>query len=89
MFSLFDEGSWDASISGAYNDAYEIAMASGDVARAHVFAERAYHAKIVIEKDDSHATAKMERRAEKHARQTPQEMRKDKFENWLWMLNGG
>lgn len=35
MFSLFDEeGIWDASIPRAYNDAYEIAIASGDVARA-------------------------------------------------------
>jgi Flp pilus assembly protein TadD len=28
-----------------------------------------------------------ERRADEHARQTPKEMSKDQFENWLWMLN--
>ncbi len=90
MFSLFDkEGIWDANISRAYNDAYKIAIASGDVARAQVFAERAYHAKLVIERDNSPATAQMKRRAEERARQALKDTNKDQFENWLWMLNDG
>lgn len=69
LFSLFDEeGIWDASISRAQNDAYEIVIASGDVARA------------VIEGDDSPATAKMKRQAEECAKQTPQGMSKDVWE---------
>ena len=90
MMKLFtEEGIWDAGISRAYNDAYQIAIASGDMARAQIFAGRAYDVKLVIEGDDSPATTEMKRRGVEHARQTPQKMSKDQFENWLWMLNEG
>jgi hypothetical protein len=90
MFRLFDEeGIWNASIARAYYDAYNIAIANGDQARACIFAERAYEARIVIEGDDSPTTAKMKKLAEKLSGQRPHEMGEGQFENWLWMLNDG
>lgn len=90
MFSLFDEeGIWDASISRAYKDAYEIATEDEDESRARIFAGRAYDALRLIEGDDSPATVKMKQAAEERSVQTPQGMNEAEFENWLWMLNGG
>lgn len=51
--------------------------------------ERVYDAKLVIQGDDSSATAKDEAAAEDCAEQTPQGMSEDQFENELWMLNDG
>jgi len=88
MFALFDEeGIWDASIARAYKDAYDIATENGDESRARVFAERAYKARRLIEGDDSPATMQMKQAAEELSAQTPQEMSKAQFANWLWMLD--
>lgn len=60
MFGLFDEeGIWDASIAGAYKDAYEIATENEDESRARIFAERVFDARHLIEGDDSPVTVKM------------------------------
>lgn len=46
---LFEEGAWDARISRAYRDAYEVAIDNEDESRARVFAEIAYDPLHVIE----------------------------------------
>lgn len=94
MFSLFDqEGISDARIARAYNDAYQIAVENEDEARAQVFAERAYNARLLAEGDDSPVTLKMKRKmkraAEEKSVQTPECMSEAQFENWLWMLKAG
>lgn len=86
MLGLIEkEGIWDGTIARAYKDAYEIALKSGDVARARVFAERTYDARRVIEGDDSPVTMKMKRATERLSAEAP-ELSGDGFENWLWML---
>lgn len=88
MFGLFEEeGIWDARIPRAYYDAYQIAIASGDKARARTFAKRAYAARAVIEGDDSPNTTKLKRLAEQPSEPIndgPPEMSEDELENWLW-----
>jgi hypothetical protein len=50
MFRLVrEEDICDASISRAYYDAFQIAIGHGDKARAKVFAERAYMARMIVE----------------------------------------
>jgi hypothetical protein len=65
MFRLFEEeGIWDARIPRVYFDAFQIAIASGDEARAKVFAERAYAARTVIGGKDSPEAMRLKRLAE-------------------------
>lgn len=88
MLGLFEEeGIWDAGIPRAYYDAYQIAIASGDEARARTFAKRAYAARAVIEGDDSPNTTKLKRLAEQPSEPIndgPPETSEDELENWLW-----
>ena len=54
MFRLFkEEDIWDASIPRVYYDVFQIAIANRDKAKAKVFVERLYAARIVIEGKDS------------------------------------
>lgn len=52
---LNDEGVADASVPRAYYDAFQIAVAHSDVARAKVFAKRAADTRIILEGKDSPA----------------------------------
>ncbi|KAK3669538.1 hypothetical protein LTR78_010592 [Recurvomyces mirabilis] len=62
LLELLDqEGITDTSIPRAYYDAFQIAIAHGDKARAKVFAERAYAARVIAEGDDSPETTKLKR----------------------------
>jgi hypothetical protein len=66
LLELLDqEGITDASIPRAYYDAFQIAIAHGDEARAKIFAERAYAARVIAEGDDSPETMKLKRLAER------------------------
>ena len=100
LLELLDqEGITDASIPRAYYDAFQIAIAHGDKARAKIFAERAYAARVIAEGDDSPDTMKLKRLAERptehlsygifgnHSRSVASTTRKDGegLENWLWM----
>jgi hypothetical protein len=102
MFRLFEEeGIWDASIPRAYYDAFQIAIANGDEARAKVFAERSYLAKTVIEGEDSPEAIRIKRLAERPAEHwlygmsmesqqetnSRQQMDQDELEDWLWREN--
>ncbi len=100
LLELLDqEGITDASISRAYYDAFQIANAHGDKARAKIFAERAYSARVIAEGDDSPDTMKLKRLAERptehlsygihrnRSRSGASTTRKDgeSLEQWLWM----
>jgi hypothetical protein len=74
MLRLFEEeGIWDAGVPRVYYDAFQIAIANRDEARAKIFAERAYAARVIIEGDDSPQAAKLKRLAHRPA-----------FDDWLW-----
>ncbi|KAK1754161.1 hypothetical protein QBC47DRAFT_403548 [Echria macrotheca] len=46
------------SVPRVYYDAFQVAIANGDQARANVFAERWYASRVVIEGEDSEDAAK-------------------------------
>lgn len=52
------DGSAGASIARLYYDAFQISIAHGDQARASIFAERVYKARVICEGEDSPATQK-------------------------------
>ena len=103
MLCLFEEERiWDARIPRAYFDAFQIATASWDEARAKVFAERVYATRTVIEGEDSPETMGLKRLAEhltehslygiskrwtQFSKEAPQEMGEEEVENWLWTEN--
>jgi hypothetical protein len=89
----------DARVPRAYYDAFQIAIAHGDQARARVFAQRAYEGRLCCEGDDSSLTARMKslvaRPAEHRLFGTssrwrlsenmiPKTLEGEKFEAWLW-----
>lgn len=100
MFRLFEEeGIYDASVPRAYYDAFQIAIGHGDKARAKIFAERAYVARLIVEGEDSPAVIKAKRlaeRPEEHwsyrrimgpstASKSPQPADTKELEDLLWM----
>jgi hypothetical protein len=99
MFQLLEEeGVWDAGVPRAYYDAFQIAIANGDEARAKIFAERSYAARVIIEGDDSPEAAKLKQLADRPTQHRlykayvesqqgtspPQEMDELEFDDWLW-----
>lgn len=54
----FDEGA-GALIARLYYDAFQISIAHGDQARASIFAERAYKARVICEGEDSPETLRV------------------------------
>ncbi|KAF5576936.1 SET domain-containing protein [Fusarium pseudocircinatum] len=78
-----------------------MAIANGDEARAKIFAERAYAARVVIGGDDNPETAKLRTLAERPSQHPlyqnnkdfppditpPQEIDEPKFDDWLWRRN--
>ncbi|KAG9494754.1 hypothetical protein J7337_013893 [Fusarium musae] len=95
---LEEEGICDAGVPRVYYDAFQMAIANGDEARAKIFAERAYAARVLIEGDDNPDTAKLrtltERPSQHPLYQTnkdsppditpPREIDQPKFDDWLW-----
>ena len=92
----------DARLPRAYYDAFQTVIAHGDQARAKVFAERSYAARLSCEGEDSPETLKMRLLAEnpkshrmfgtsKRWRQNeakiPKSLVNEEFENWLWRQN--
>ena len=89
----------DARLPRAYYDAFQTVIAHGDQARAKVFAERSYAARVSCEGEDSPETLRMRLLAEnpkkhqlfgtsKRWRQNeakvPKGLGDEEFENWLW-----
>lgn len=94
-----EEGIQDARVARLYYDAFQIAIANGDEARAKVFAERAYAVRVITEGHNSPDAARMKAFAERPAahrlfgtrmkwKQTsdkvPRELEDEAFEKWLW-----
>jgi hypothetical protein len=60
----------------------------GDKARAKIFAERAYAARVIIEGDDSPAVAKLKALVERHSQHQFQPKGDGlELEDWLWRKN--
>lgn len=89
----------DARLPRAYYDAFQIVIAHGDQARAKVFAERAYAARLCCEGTDSPTTARMKllsqnskghqlygrsKRWNQKRSQVPKDLTDAEFEEWLW-----
>jgi len=89
----------DARLPRAYYDAFQTVIAHGDQARAKVFAERAYAARLGCEGEDSPGTLQIRLLAEKpkshrlfgtskrwrqNETKIPKGLREDEFEKWLW-----
>ncbi|KAF6825592.1 hypothetical protein CPLU01_10170 [Colletotrichum plurivorum] len=94
-----EEGIQDARVARLYYDAFQIAIANGDEARAKVFAERAYAMRVITEGYDSPDSAKMKAYGERPAAhrlsgtrmkwkqasdQVPRGLEDEAFEKWLW-----
>jgi hypothetical protein len=92
----------DARVPRAYYDAFQIAIAHGDQARARVFAQRAYEGRLCCEGDDSPLTARMKSlvaRPVEHRlfgtsnrwrlseKMIPKTLEGERFEAWLWRRN--
>jgi hypothetical protein len=92
----------DARVPRAYYDALQVAIAHGDQARAKVFAQRAYEARLCCEGDDSPLTARVKSLVERPAKHRlfgtssrwrlsekmiPKTLEGEGFEAWLWRRN--
>jgi hypothetical protein len=92
----------DARVPRAYYDALQIAIAHGDQARAKVFAQRAYEARLCCEGDDSPLTTRMKSLVARPAehqlfgtssrwrlseKMIPKTLEGERFEAWLWRRN--
>ncbi|KAF2137363.1 uncharacterized protein K452DRAFT_110241 [Aplosporella prunicola CBS 121167] len=101
LLLLQAEGIADARVPRAYEDAFQIAVAHGDVGRARVFAERAYAGRVVCEGEDSAEVVRLRGLVERPSRHplfgtavrwrlplqyVPLGMGEAKLEMWLWML---
>lgn len=93
----------DARLPRAYYDAFQIAIAHGDQARAKIFAQRAYEGRLYCEGDDSPLTTRMKSLVARPAehrlfgessrwksseKMIPKTLEGEKFEAWLWRRNG-
>jgi len=102
LILLEAENITDARLPRAYYDAFQIAIAHGDQARAKVFAQRAYEGRLCCEGDDSPLTARtkslMARPAEHRLfgtssgwklseKMIPKTLEGERFEAWLWRRN--
>ncbi|MCJ1328294.1 hypothetical protein MMC10_004970 [Thelotrema lepadinum] len=103
LLQLLDaEQIMDARLPRAYYDAFQTVIAQGDQARAKVFADRAYSARLCCEGDDSEATLNMKELANNPGRhrlfgvsnkwrqsvkKIPSGVDGDDFEKWLWRQN--
>lgn len=104
MLQTLDEeygrGLAGALVARLYTDAFQVCIAHGDQARALVFAERAYEARVMCEGEDSPLTQKtknLTRNPAGHLRfgvgsmkwktsesHVPKDLDATEFEKWLW-----
>jgi SET domain len=95
------EGIRDASVPRAYYDAFQVAIANGDQARARVFAQRSRDSRVVVEGEDSEAVERLAGLVERpnshrlfgtkmgwrtDVNKTPRNMTESEFEKWLWRM---
>ncbi|KAK8051478.1 SET domain-containing protein 5 [Apiospora rasikravindrae] len=98
---LREEGITDAWVSRAYHDAFQIAIANGDQARAKVFAERDYEATVAYEGKDSPEAAQTmnwvknpkahplysgKLQWKQGVDKIPKDLSAEEFEKWLFRL---
>lgn len=96
---LQEENITDARLARLWYDAFQIAIANGDEARAKIFAERAHAERIVVEGEDSLDTMQVKEFAKRPAshrlygtsmkwkqamKRIPQGLSEQEFEDWLW-----
>ena len=96
---LKEENITDPRVARLWYDAFQIAIANGDEARAKLFAERAYAVRVIVEGEDSPDTALMKQYAARPAShrlygttmkwkqpimKIPQNLGEEEFEKWLW-----
>lgn len=96
---LEEEGIADASVARAYYDAFQIAIANGDQARARVFAQRAKELRAILQGDDSPSTTAHGKYADdptthrlygttnkwrQAVTKVPKGLSAEDFEDWLW-----
>ena len=98
---LREEGITDARLPRAYYDAFQIAIANGDLARARVFAQRACVGRVLCEGEDSPEVGRLRALVERPAehpsygttmrwrqavKKVPLGLGEDEFEKWLWRV---
>ncbi|KAK8128153.1 SET domain-containing protein 5 [Apiospora sp. TS-2023a] len=98
---LREEGITDAWVSRAWHDAFQIAIANGDQARAKVFAERDYEATVACEGNDSPEAAQTMQwvkspkahplysgklQWKQGVDKIPKDLSDEEFEKWLFRL---
>lgn len=96
---LQQESIVDARVPRLYYDAFQIAIANSDQARARIFAERAYAMRIILEGEDSpntirmsnlkrgtktHSLYGMSMRWKSDVNAVPRELPDQELEDWLW-----
>jgi hypothetical protein len=96
---LEEENIADARVPRAYYDAFQVAIANGDQARARVFAQRAKDAWVILQGDDGPDAIQLGKYAEFPAThrlfdstdkwkqavtKVPRELNAQDFEGWLW-----
>lgn len=100
LWQLLDQEDIDtAMLARLYYDAFQIAVAHGDQARASTFAGRAYTLRLILEGEDSPDTMKLKALMEyphnhrlygtsmkwrQGIGKVPEALAKRDFENWLW-----
>jgi hypothetical protein len=96
---LFEENITDSRVPRAYYDAFQIAIAHGDQARAKVFAERAFKLRLQCEGDDSPEVSRLKALVKspkdhrlygtttlwkKSTKMIPKNLDEAAFDAWLW-----
>ncbi|MCJ1394080.1 hypothetical protein MMC18_006958 [Xylographa bjoerkii] len=91
----------DARLSRVYYDAYKIVIVHGDVARAKIFAEKAYESRVWCEGADSpqaqfmkgyaeqpkgHGSYRANGKWKSKEKKVPKNMKEEEFEKWLWRM---
>jgi len=100
---LREEGMGGSTIPRVYYDAFQVAIANGDQARAQVFAKRWYESRVVVEGEDSEDAVRdkgLIDRPSSHRLygttmkwkqavfRVPSGLNEEAFENWLWREKG-
>ncbi|OAQ99103.1 hypothetical protein LLEC1_02359 [Akanthomyces lecanii] len=96
---LEEESIADATVPRAYYDAFQIAIANGDQARARVFAQRAQRLRVILQGDNGPDTRVLGKYADdptthrlygttnkwrQAVTKVPKELDAKAFEDWLW-----
>ncbi|KAI9675678.1 MAG: hypothetical protein M1817_001045 [Caeruleum heppii] len=96
---LHEENITDSRVPRAYYDAFQIAIAHGDQARAKSFAERAFKLRLQCEGDDSPEVSRLKALStspqnhnlygtsnlwKKSTKMMPKNLDEIAFDNWLW-----